>query len=220
MSWVDNTYFAPEALVDDRGRQIMWAWLTDNREDELRFGWSGVYGLPRVLWLREDGALGMAPAPELEQLRYNPVNFGAMTLDAIPRPLSGIDGLRCEIKLRATVPANGELGLYLRANDELSEYTKIGYSAADRQLFFDATHSGKQGRPVRETAPFALADGEALELDIFIDHSVIELYANEHQAICRRVYPDAGGAQVLLYGTPGTRVDELVAYEMAAANFS
>jgi len=63
MSWVDNTYFAPEALVDDKGRQIMWAWLTDNRQDELTYGWSGVYGLPRVLWLRPDGSLGMAPAP-------------------------------------------------------------------------------------------------------------------------------------------------------------
>ena len=55
MSWADNTFFAPEALIDGKGRQIMWSWLTDDPHsalaDDLEDGWSGVYGLPRVLWL-------------------------------------------------------------------------------------------------------------------------------------------------------------------------
>ena len=36
--------------------------------------------------------------------------------------------------------------------------------------------------------PFRLAEGEELRLDIFIDRSVVEVYANDRQAICRRVY--------------------------------
>ena len=51
MTWADNTYFAPEALMDGKGRQIMWAWLTDNPSGEEQQGWSGVYGLPRTLWV-------------------------------------------------------------------------------------------------------------------------------------------------------------------------
>ena len=69
MSWVDNTYFAPEALVDAHGRQIMWSWLTDNPAGEMQKGWSGVYGLPRSLWSGEDGVLRMAPVQELATLR-------------------------------------------------------------------------------------------------------------------------------------------------------
>ena len=38
----------------------MWAWLTDNPTGEVERGWSGVYGLPRTLWLGEDGTLRMA----------------------------------------------------------------------------------------------------------------------------------------------------------------
>ena len=72
MSWVDNTFFAPEALIDGRGRQIMWAWLTDNArseiDDAIADGWCGVYGLPRVLWLGEDDTLRLAPAPELRRI--------------------------------------------------------------------------------------------------------------------------------------------------------
>jgi len=219
MSWVDNTYFAPEALVDGKGRQIMWAWLTDNRTDELPFGWSGVYGLPRALWLREDGSLGMAPVPELEQLRYNQVRPDVRPLTLQPQMLTAINGLACEIRLRATVPAGGEVGCYLRANGDLSEYTRIGYDGEKQQLFFDATHSGTQGRTEFEAAPFSLAENEPLELTVFVDHSVIEIYANERQAICRRVYPETGGEQVLLYGTPGARIDDLVVYEMSPSNF-
>lgn len=219
MTWADNTYFAPEALVDDKGRQIMWAWLTDNLPNELPRGWSGVYGLPRVLWLREDGALGMAPAPELEKLRYNPVRPKLEPLTDRPQEIAGINGLSCEIRLKADVPANGEVAFYLRANAGLSEYTRVCYDALHQQLVLDARRSGKQGRPILEAAPFALAAGESLELTIFIDNSIIEVYANERQAICRRVYSDAGGARVLVSGPTGTRIREMVAYEMMPSNF-
>jgi beta-fructofuranosidase len=48
MSWVDNTYFAPESLLDDRGRRIMWAWLMDYPQFKTRteHGWSGTMSLP------------------------------------------------------------------------------------------------------------------------------------------------------------------------------
>ena len=62
-SWADNTCFAPEALIDNKNRQIGWFWLQDNPEDDYnRFAWSGVYGLPREFWY--DGGLRMAPIDE------------------------------------------------------------------------------------------------------------------------------------------------------------
>jgi len=79
MSWVDNAYFAPESLIDDRGRRIMWAWHMDKhwirneRGFKLHtdFGWSGTMGLPRVLTLGDDGMLRMNVPEEIKRLRYN-----------------------------------------------------------------------------------------------------------------------------------------------------
>ena len=61
--WCDNAYFAPEALIDGQGRQIMWAWIFDDRPQEVwrPSGWNGMYGLPRSLWLGDDGGLRMPP---------------------------------------------------------------------------------------------------------------------------------------------------------------
>jgi hypothetical protein len=47
MSWVDNDFFAPESLLDDKGRRIMWAWIFDGREDDTleASSWSGTMAL-------------------------------------------------------------------------------------------------------------------------------------------------------------------------------
>ncbi len=186
MSWVDNTYFAPEALVDGQGRQIMWAWLTDNPTGDRERGWSGVYGLPRTLWLGDDGTLRMAPVQELDSLRGKEAEWNIASV--IPM-LQGVDKTSCEVQTEWTVGASSQCGLNVRASSDGKEYTSIYYDAKTHELVFDATHSGGDGRMVVERAPLTLKPGENLKLRIFIDKSVIEVFANDRQAIGRRVYP-------------------------------
>ena len=45
----------------------------------------------------------------------------------------------------------------------------------------------------KEEAPFSLADGETLDLDIFVDKLIVEVYANERQAIVRARLPVKAG---------------------------
>src|SRR5262249_6353478 len=84
MSWVDNSFFAPEGLLDDRGRRIMWAWIFDYPEFKMRtdFGWSGTMSLPRVLSLGADGRLRIEVPQEIERLRYNARNKEPVLLAA------------------------------------------------------------------------------------------------------------------------------------------
>ena len=226
MSWVDNTFFAPEALIDAKGRQIMWAWLTDNSakniEDALRDGWCGVYGLPRVLWLGDDErTLHMAPVPELERLRCHPKEFADVTVaDGAPVALTGIDGLSCEIGVHIDPGAAQQVGVQVRTSPDGSETTLLYYDAAARQLRFDATRSGTRGRPVLEQAPLELSEGEALQLRVFIDQSVIEVFANDRQAITRRVYPDGDASdRVALFARGGRAACSAIrTWEMMPAN--
>ena len=68
--------FAPESLLDDQGRRIMWTWVLDRREElHIRdldntppYGWDGVMSLPRVLSLDGDGTLLIKPIEELKRL--------------------------------------------------------------------------------------------------------------------------------------------------------
>lgn len=221
MTWVDNTYFAPEALIDGRGRQIMWAWLIDNPGGDKERGWSGVYGLPRTLWLGEDGTLRQRPVPEIETLRGRVRNWPACALaDGETLPLVLDEGEACEIALEIEPGDAQRVGLKVRRAPDGSEETRIYYDAASRELVFDATRSGVAGRCVVERAPLALPAGEPLRLRVFLDRPVVEVFANDRQAIGRRVYPgraDSRGAALFCDGG-AAQVTALQAWEMAPSN--
>jgi beta-fructofuranosidase len=221
MTWVDSTYFAPEALVDGAGRQIMWAWLTDNPPGEKEKGWSGVFGLPRSLWLADDGTLRMAPIKELESLRGTKRSWNALELGPHgSRTLEGVAGDSCELQLEAKPALSGICGVKVRATEDDREATLLYYDAAAKQLVFDSTRGGSAGRKVVERAPFELRPGEPLRLRVFVDKSVVEVYANDRQAICRRVYPsrpDSLGIRVFASGEPA-QLPNVEAWDMAPSN--
>jgi beta-fructofuranosidase len=221
MTWVDNTYFAPEALIDGQGRQIMWAWLTDNPSGEKEAGWSGVYGLPRTLWLGDDGTLRLKPVPELETLRRHGKSWTNLALaDGDLKPLEGVVGDACELGLEIEMGTAQRCGLKVRASKNGEEETLLYYDVGRRELIFDSTRSGSQGRKVVERAPFTLRDGEILRLRVFVDKSVVEVYANDRQAIGRRVYPTlADSLGVTLFASGGRAHFQTVhAWEMMPAN--
>ena len=221
MTWVDNTYFAPEALRDGQGRQIMWAWLLDNPSGEKAKGWSGVYGLPRSLWLGEDGTLRMRPVKELEALRRNEKSRRGLTLaDGAIRRLGGVVGDSCELELELKMGSAKRCGLKVRASAGGEEETLLYYDTDKEELVFDSTRSGGEGRKVVERAPFALKHGESLKLRVFVDKSVVEIYANDRQAIGRRVYPTrADSLGVVLFATGGSAHFKTVkTWEMMPSN--
>ena len=221
MTWVDNTYFAPEALVDGQGRQISWSWLLDNPTGEKEKGWSGVYGLPRSLWVGDDGTLRLRPVKELETLRRHEKSWTSLTLaDEATKTLDGVTGDSCELELEIKVGSAQRAGLKVRASAGGEEETLLYYDAARKELVFDSTRSGRDGRKVVERAPFALKFGEPLKLRVYVDKSVVEIYANDRQAIGRRVYPTrADSLGLVLFSEGGrARFKTVKAWDMMPAN--
>ncbi len=218
-SWVDNTYFAPEALLDHRNRQINWSWLLGNLADELnRFGWAGVYGFPRVLWLEND-TLHMAPAEELDRLQYNVQSFHVGCING-KHPIAVKNGASFRIKAEINPMQANKIGFIVRADDENGEYTEIYVDRAAHTLVMDTSRSGREGATTVERAPFCLGDGETLYMDIFVDKSVVEVYVNHVQAICRRIYPSDVRKAVNVYAvSDGADYGEVPVWEMMETNF-
>lgn len=221
MTWVDNTYFAPEALIDGQGRQIMWAWLLDNPPDENHTGWSGVFGLPRSLWLGEDGTLRMAPVEELAMLRTHERTWDSRLLDdGQTARLESVQGDSCELQMQIAPARTGRCGVKVRVSGDGKEETLLYYDADKKQLVFDSSRSGVTGRMCVESAPLELKPSEPLTLRVFIDKSVVEVYANDRQAICRRVYPgqkDSLGIHLFSVGGQAA-FKKVKAWNMAPSN--
>ncbi len=224
MTWEDATFFAPETLIDGKGRQIMWAWLTDNPAGEKEKGWSGVYGLPRTLWLGDDGTLRMKPVPELESLRYDERNWKNIRLaSGRTRVLENIVGDSCELEITVANSTAEKIGVKVRASADGREETLLYYDAPSQSLVFDSTRSGVDGRKIVEKAPLSWNGDQPLKLRVFVDKTVVEVYADDRQAITRRVFPaDPNSNGVILFaeGTDGKEavISKVQTWEMMPAN--
>ena len=71
-----------------------------------------------------------------------------------------------------------------------------------------------------EAGPFELKPGEPLKLRVFVDKSVVEVFANNRQAVMRRIYPTSTDSQgVVLFSKGGlTKVPTLKAWDMMPSN--
>jgi len=221
MTWKDTTTFAPEAMIDGKGRQIMWAWLHDNPRDEKERGWSGAMCLPRLLWLGADNTLRMKPVPELNMLRGDEQSWNDIKLDAgQTKALQNVIGDSCELEINITSATAKHYGVKVRTSSAGEEETLLFYDAEKKELVFDSTKSGKDGRMVVEAAPFVLAPNEPLQLRVFIDKSIIEIFANDRQVLSRRVYPSRKDALgIVLFAEGGQAIIKGVkAWEMMPSN--
>ncbi len=224
MSWTDNSFFAPESLLDDRGRRIMWAWIFDGPAFATRsdFGWSGTMSLPRVLWLGDDGMLRMSPPEEMSLLRYNGRRHSDLVVAADGQlPVEHVQGNSLELALEIRAPQAQRYGIKVCCSPDDAEQTLIYYDAVQQKLTVDTTQSSLAEEPKSvEAGPLTLGADEPLKLRVFVDKSVIEVFANDRQAVMRRIYPSRPDSLgVKLFSTGGeARVVDLQAWDMMPAN--
>lgn len=224
MSWVDRDYFAPESMLDGNGRRIMWTWIFDGRDGKERSesGWSGTFSLPRVLALGEDGMLRMWPPEELNILRYNPKKWLYLTVEADGElPLKEASGDSLELAIEMMPDGAKQFGVKVCTSPDGQEETLVYYDANDKKLKIDTNKSGLgQGPKSIEGGPFELKPDEPLKLRVYVDKSVVEVFANDRQAVMRRIYPtrkDSVG--VVLFSNGGkTKVPQVHAWEMMPSN--
>jgi beta-fructofuranosidase len=225
MSWVDNSFFAPRSLLDDQGRRIMWAWIFDAPGFGTRtdYGWSGMMSLPRVLTLADDGTLRMNPPRELEALRRHPRKHPPVEIpDGGEVVLKVISGNSLELSVELTTKSARQFGVKVCRSANAEEETRVYYDAAAKKLKIDTTKSslGDSPRTV-EAAPFELKENEPLRLRIFVDKSVVEVFANGgRQAAMRRIYPsrkDSVSVSVFAEGGPAA-ASAIEAWEMTPSN--
>jgi beta-fructofuranosidase len=223
MSWADNSFFAPESLLDDRGRRIMWAWAKDRPNWKLQadYGWSGTMSLPRVLSLAADGTLRMQVPEELERLRYNGQKLENLTVAADSELKLEFRGDSLELRLTIDPDTARQCGVKVRCSPGNEEETLIFYDADEKKLKIDARKASLTDKTkTLEAAPFERSEGELLTLRVFVDKSIVEVFANDRQAVMRRIYPsrsDSLGIELFARGG-SCRVPLLEAWEMMPSN--
>ena len=234
MNWPGGHLIAPITMRDPQGRRLFFGWINEARgtKTQRAAGWAGVMTLPRLLSLGDDGTLRIQPVPETDILRINPRKREGIRLTA-DADLT-LDDVRDDcLELAVTIEPGSarEFGVKVRCSPDGAEQTVILCDPAAKALKVDAARSSltpvtdppdfpRVDKDCRvQAAPFELSAGEPLELRIFLDRSVLEVFANGRQCITQRIYPsrpDSLGVRLFSRGG-GATVRVVEAWDMVAA---
>ncbi len=181
-------------LGDDRGRRILFGWINEGTTDEaqLAAGWAGIMSLPRRLSLFDDGTLRIEPVEELKMLRGEHRSFSEIAIEAdgdVPLDIIG-DGL--EIRVVFEPAPDGQVGVRVRCSPDGREQTRIVFDRSRQSLTIDVSEASIDPGMIQreaETGPLALPANEPLELRVFLDRSVVEVFAHGRQCLTKRTYP-------------------------------
>ncbi|MBM4084033.1 MAG: hypothetical protein FJ272_04510 [Planctomycetes bacterium] len=241
MSWAGGQICAPETLLDHKGRRLFWGWIQEARP--ATNGWASVASLPRVLSLAADNTLRIEPAPELEALRFNHRQHdGIAELANSAISLDDVRGDCLEISAVIEPGDAKEFGLKVRCSPDGAEQTGITFTPQAQTLktelakstldpsvkyqryngkFAEAHGLPMEGRLVTEqVAPFTLQPGEPLRLRVFLDRSVLEVFANGRQCLTQRIYPSRPDSLGVTLFARGGRVNvrSLDAWDLSPTN--
>jgi beta-fructofuranosidase len=186
-----NYFYAPQVMRADDGRYIMWGWIQEGRShnQSLAAGWNGVMSLPIHVSLLEDGKLRLEPVKELEALRQEHHHFENLLITPKAGMSLDIQGDSLEIKIEFPSDLKTEAGLILRASIDGQDQTRIIYDPIHQQLAVHRFNPVPEVDIDNQSAPLTLEAGEPLSLRVFLDHSVLEIFAHDRTCLVSRIYP-------------------------------
>jgi beta-fructofuranosidase len=211
---------APSAYPDGKGGVI--AIFNMNTGKEIGEGnYTELMTLPWRLTLDEDERLQISPAGEYSSLRGAHSLISEMQLPANKEiVLPEISGNAMEIDLTLDPKDASAIELRVLRSPGNEEYTRItfyhdgGYLNRDYSgpairtsaISIDNLNSSVSDKAdfrIPETADVQIKDGEPVNLHIFIDRSIIEVFVNNRQCVALRAYPertDSRGVSIISHG--------------------
>ncbi|MEM7111446.1 MAG: glycoside hydrolase family 32 protein [Chloroflexota bacterium] len=217
-------YYAPQSFWDESGRRLIWGWLWEgrSREAQIASGWAGVMSLPRVLELDEAGYMRQSVAPELQRLRGEHTELGEMELAAgMENRLTAVRSTTFELLAEFDQLDHVDLVLKVRCSPDGEEETAVTFNSEYGTLRIDRTKSSLD--PETHKSEYhglvPLTSQDSLTLHIFVDNSVIEVFANGRTVLAGRVYPtreDSDGIWLGVEGNGRCRLKKLDIWQMGS----
>lgn len=185
-----------------------------------KLGWAHCYSLPREWSLASDGSLLQKPIESLAGLRTAKM-FSRSNFDLNGElALTPVEGRSVELSGRFEVGAS-EFGFNIFKSG--SACAKVSYNPASGEIIADFSSlprlindGGVYDGVYRCVLPERPTVGSELKINIFIDHSILDIFVNDRWASSIRVFPtdvDANGIEAFSAST--TNVKDLKAWTLS-----
>ncbi|GLW55061.1 GH32 C-terminal domain-containing protein [Kitasatospora phosalacinea] len=216
-------FTGPSGTVDGKGRSLLFSIAQDRRTEQAHYdaGWAHNAGLPVELTMRPDGDLGIRPVAETADL-----HAGAPLLDvsgptgiaAVNQQLASVKGDMLQVHLTLEPGTAQRFGLDVLRSPGDEERTRFFYDTANGGTFgVDRTRTGSNsdvdGNLGVQGGPLVLDNGQ-VTLDVFVDRSMVEAYANSYKSITTRAYDVRNDSLGLQLWGDGSVVRSMTVWKM------
>jgi len=197
-------YFAPESLLTKDGRRVNWAWYFGG---EVK----GVQSLPIELELPGDEVLRIRPLRELQGLRYGAKSLAKATVKGgQTRVLRELKGDHVELELLVKNTGENDFGVNVLCDEDGQQGLKINVNRESGLLEVG-----------NEKSPLELEDNETLALRVFVDATLVEVFANDRVVVMADKRRGAGqkiNDRIALFSqSSDLTVDKITVWKMRSA---
>lgn len=215
-------YYAPQSLLDDKGRRIVigwqnsWPWMDwfngfgPTEEDK----WNGCMSIPRVVELDENNRLKFKPVEEIKSLRGVGVNYRGLSLREEYFNLEIGNGINYDIDLNINLEKTTarEFKLELRVSEQ--HKTIVSFDLDNKKMTMDRNNCDGYLKGIR-SCDLEL-NNDILNIRILSDNSSIEVYADDYKSIMTsNLYVSENEKGIRLKALDGTvYIESLEGYEL------
>jgi len=212
-------FTGPSALLDPvTGRVCIFSIMQDQRPgpEQAAAGWAHAAGLTRNIFLNDDGT-GVCIVPDervYTLLEEELLSLENTTMEEANAALSQVSGDLLYIKAVLEPRDQENFGLTCKAQGRRN-YTSFTYYTAKGTMDGFTSNRAKDAKASVVEGEVPLKDGR-LEMEIFIDRSLVEGFFNRDKAISVRSYADPSAQEIKLFSDGELLVKELKVFTVSS----
>lgn len=205
---VVNGFLSPTVTKDAMGLITAIGIIPDEVDAAFQReqGWANLFSVPQVWELNDDNTILIKPHPNLENLRGTQSNFNNLAIKSDGMNYFGnYNGRHFELTATIHTGDADQVGFILGKSPDYQEAYKVYYDFSKQHWVVDASGSSLSNLVRRDirTGNYAITRGATINVRVFVDGSVLEVFVDEKAHFTGRFFStraDATGVDMFVKG--------------------
>lgn len=217
---VVNGFLSPTVTADEQGLITAIGIIPDEVDAvfQMEQGWANLFSVPQVWDLDGNNTILIRPHPNLESLRGTQTTFNNLSVESGgSNYLDNYNERHFEIDATINTGDVNQFGFILGKSPDGREVYKVYYDFSKQQWVVDASNSSLSSlvRKDIRTGSYVIAQGATVNVRVFVDGSVLEVFIDDEAHFTGRFFPTLANATgVDMFTNGGTATADITIYKI------
>jgi beta-fructofuranosidase len=223
---INQNLLAPAIGTDEFGRTTYIGIIPEDRDvqAQVNAGWRHTFSLPRQMRLLKDSTIGQTPHPNLCRLHGEHVQItNRAVIKNTGFNIPEVEGNQMELDFDIKADSLSVFSIQVYKNTDAQEFTSLVFDLAANTIMLDRTLSTfSLATKDKRQASYVFDYKDTIDVKIFLDHSILEVFVENVVVFSCRVYPsrEASDKVDLIVSNGAATIVQLDAWKMNDKNSS